>query len=273
MDTTAQPSARNEEPAESGLAGFFHFRERGTNLGTEARAGLTTFMVMAYIIFLNGEHPRPPARDGDPTLDLAVAAGTALVAGIMTIAMGVVANYPFALAAGLGINAIVAFSLTGQGLSTRPARWASSSSRASSITVARPRRPPGSDHERRAARAEAGDRRRHRPVHPVHRLRQRRADRRRAPSGDAGRDAVLVPDRRAGQFVFLLGLLITIVLYVLKIRAALIISILRHHGHRPHRRRRDDPDATLVAHAELRDARPVRPRPGLQPSSAASRRS
>ena len=54
MDTTAQPSARNEEPAESGLAGFFHFRERGTDFGTEVRAGLTTFMVMAYILFLNG---------------------------------------------------------------------------------------------------------------------------------------------------------------------------------------------------------------------------
>src|SRR6185369_9851932 len=40
-----------------------------------------------------------------------------LIAGIMTIAMGLVANYPFALAAGLGINAIVAFSLTGRGLS------------------------------------------------------------------------------------------------------------------------------------------------------------
>ena len=48
---------------------------------------------------------------------MALAAGTALVAGILTIAMGLVANYPFALAAGLGINAIVAFSLTGQGLS------------------------------------------------------------------------------------------------------------------------------------------------------------
>ena len=42
----------------------------------------------------------------------------------MTIAMGLVANYPFALAAGLGINAIVAFSLTAQGPRSLPARWA-----------------------------------------------------------------------------------------------------------------------------------------------------
>ena len=46
---------------------------------------------------------------------MAVAAGTALIAGIMTIAMGVIGNYPFALAAGLGINAIVAFTPDGEG--------------------------------------------------------------------------------------------------------------------------------------------------------------
>jgi len=99
------------------LDDFFKFAERGTTLGTEARAGLTTFMVMAYIIFLNGNIIAKPLGL-DP---VAVAAGTALIAGIMTIAMGLVANYPFALAAGLGINAIVAFSLTGQGLDAKGA--------------------------------------------------------------------------------------------------------------------------------------------------------
>jgi len=72
---------------------------------------------MAYIIFLNGNIIAKPLGL-DP---VAVAAGTALIAGIMTIAMGVVANYPFALAAGLGINAIVAFSLTAQGLDAKGA--------------------------------------------------------------------------------------------------------------------------------------------------------
>jgi AGZA family xanthine/uracil permease-like MFS transporter len=74
-------------------------------------------MVMAYILFLNGNIIAGPLGL-DP---VAVSAGTALVAGIMTIAMGVVANYPFALAAGLGINAIVAFSLTAKGLDAKGA--------------------------------------------------------------------------------------------------------------------------------------------------------
>ena len=97
------------------IASYFKFGERGTTLGTEARGGLTTFMVMAYIIFLNGNIIAEPLGL-DP---VAVAAGTALIAGIMTIAMGLVGNYPFALAAGLGINAIVAFSLTAKGLDAR----------------------------------------------------------------------------------------------------------------------------------------------------------
>lgn len=100
------------------IARYFKFSERGTDLATEARAGLTTFMVMVYIVFLNagilGDGFKLAADD---PMRVALSAGTALIAGIMTIAMGVYANYPFALAAGLGINAIVAFSLTGRGLS------------------------------------------------------------------------------------------------------------------------------------------------------------
>ena len=109
------------DESESGIARYFRFRERGTTLGTELRAGLTTFMVMAYILFLNGSILTggfAATNQADPRWDAAtVAAGTALVAGVMTIAMGLVSNYPFALAAGLGINAIVAYSLTGRGLS------------------------------------------------------------------------------------------------------------------------------------------------------------
>jgi adenine/guanine/hypoxanthine permease len=113
-ETTSAPPATGSE---GGLAGFFRFAERGTDAITEARAGLTTFMVMAYIIFLNGNIIAKPLGL-DP---VAVAAGTALIAGIMTIAMGLVGNYPFALAAGLGINAIVAFSLTAKGLDAKGA--------------------------------------------------------------------------------------------------------------------------------------------------------
>jgi AGZA family xanthine/uracil permease-like MFS transporter len=89
------------------IARYFKFAERGTNIITESRAGLTTFMVMCYIIFLNGAIIAKPLGL-DP---IAVAAGTCLCAGVLTIAMGLVSNYPFALAAGLGINAIVAYHL------------------------------------------------------------------------------------------------------------------------------------------------------------------
>ena len=91
----------------------------GESLGIEARAGLTTFLVMAYIIFLNGNIIAGPLKL-DP---VAVAAGTALIAGVMTIAMGVVGNYPFALAAGLGINVNWVFLITfgvGSGLAAGP---------------------------------------------------------------------------------------------------------------------------------------------------------
>jgi adenine/guanine/hypoxanthine permease len=97
------------------IADYFKFAERGTNMATEVRGGLTTFMVMVYIIFVNAGILG--AGFGlDPAGIAAVSAATALIAGIMTIAMGVVGNYPFALAAGLGINAVVAFGLTARGL-------------------------------------------------------------------------------------------------------------------------------------------------------------
>ncbi len=97
------------------IADYFKFAERGTNMATEIRGGLTTFMVMVYIVFVNSSILS--AGFGlDAAGATAVSAATALIAGIMTIAMGVVANYPFALAAGLGINAIVAFGLTARGL-------------------------------------------------------------------------------------------------------------------------------------------------------------
>jgi AGZA family xanthine/uracil permease-like MFS transporter len=112
------PVSASPRAAGSGsIAEYFKFAERGTDFVTEARAGLTTFMVMAYIIFLNPFILTAGFKDADPAFTaVALSAGTALVAGIMTIAMGVVGNYPLALAAGLGINGIVAFSLTSRGL-------------------------------------------------------------------------------------------------------------------------------------------------------------
>ena len=101
-------------PATSGrLDSYFKLTERGTSVGTEVRAGIATFLVMAYIIFLN------PAILGEAGYDPAgVAAATALAAGVLSIAMGLIANYPLAMAAGLGINGAVAFGLVlGSGLS------------------------------------------------------------------------------------------------------------------------------------------------------------
>ncbi len=89
-----------------GIASYFKFAERGTNLATEAKAGLTTFMVMAYILLVN---PSILAAAGISVP--AAAAATALIAGVLTLAMGIIANAPIALAAGLGINGAVAFGL------------------------------------------------------------------------------------------------------------------------------------------------------------------
>jgi len=124
--SAAQESVERR-PAPGGgnfIAEYFRFAERGTTLATETKAGLTTFMVMSYILFLN---PNILSNMFLPEGDAAVAAfkapasaATALVAGVMSIAMGVIANVPIALAAGLGINALVAFSLV-LGLGLTPA--------------------------------------------------------------------------------------------------------------------------------------------------------
>ena len=93
----------------SGLDAFFHITERGSSIGQEIRGGLVTFFAMAYILVVNASILSAAAPKGiDPA---SIAAGTALVAGVMTILMGVVANFPMGLAAGMGLNAIVAFTL------------------------------------------------------------------------------------------------------------------------------------------------------------------
>jgi adenine/guanine/hypoxanthine permease len=114
VTATEVPRSDGVQPVESGgIDGYFKLTQRGTTVGREVRAGLATFMVMAYIIFVNANILA--ATGLDPA---AVAAGTALIAGILSILMGVVANYPIALAAGLGINGAVAFGLVlGAGLS------------------------------------------------------------------------------------------------------------------------------------------------------------
>jgi AGZA family xanthine/uracil permease-like MFS transporter len=102
---------------------FFKISQRGSSVGQEVRGGVVTFLTMAYIIVLN-----PIILSGVADADgnylgggsvpgggfETIAACTALVAGLLTILMGVVANFPIALATGLGLNAFVAFSVATQ---------------------------------------------------------------------------------------------------------------------------------------------------------------
>jgi AGZA family xanthine/uracil permease-like MFS transporter len=90
------------------LGGFFKFSERGTNLRTEIIAGLTTFMTMAYIIFVN---PNILGTEGTGLSIPGVFFATCIAAAAASIAMGLFANFPVALASGLGLNAVVAFTL------------------------------------------------------------------------------------------------------------------------------------------------------------------
>ncbi len=94
------------------LARRFRLHERGTNPRTEALGGVATFLTMSYIVFVN---PAILSAAGVP-LD-AVIVCTALAAAVTTAAMALATNLPFALAPGLGINAIVAFDIIlGRGL-------------------------------------------------------------------------------------------------------------------------------------------------------------
>src|SRR5919106_5167281 len=97
-----------------GVEGYFHFRERGTDVRTEVIAGLATWLTMAYILVVNPQilSSVPDANGTSLPFDQLVTV-TALAAGVLALAGGVFANYPFAMAAGLGLNAFVAFTLVG----------------------------------------------------------------------------------------------------------------------------------------------------------------
>jgi len=90
------------------MEGFFKFGERGTDFKTEVLAGVTTFLTMAYIVFVN---PGILSAAGVPFEGAATA--TALGAALMCVAMGMISNRPLALASGMGLNAVVTFSIIG----------------------------------------------------------------------------------------------------------------------------------------------------------------
>ena len=112
------PGTTRTPSAPSALDRYFEITARGSTVAREVRGGVVTFLTMAYIIVLNplilGLVPDSTGAylggGSEPNLP-AVAAGTALVAGVLTILMGSVAKFPLALAAGLGLNAFVAFSI------------------------------------------------------------------------------------------------------------------------------------------------------------------
>ncbi len=110
----AVDGGRSNAVASGGLDGLFHFTKWGTTLRRDMLAGLTTFIVMSYIIFVN---PSILGLGGKGLPFAAALTSTCLVAGVMTILMGAFTNRAYAIAPGMGLNAVVAFSLVlGQGL-------------------------------------------------------------------------------------------------------------------------------------------------------------
>lgn len=97
---------------QTAIARHFKFEEYGTNLRTEILAGITTFVTMGYILVVNPmilSNAIFLQNQGDLFAQLAVASG--LAAGIATLCMAFLANYPFGLAPGMGTNAYFAFSV------------------------------------------------------------------------------------------------------------------------------------------------------------------
>ena len=103
------------------LERYFRFAQHGTTLGRDTMAGVTTFIVMSYIIFVNPQILSFAGIEGLSELgspSTRCSPRPCLVAGAMTILMGLYTNKAYAIAPGLGLNAVVAFSLVaGEGLS------------------------------------------------------------------------------------------------------------------------------------------------------------
>ena len=85
---------------------YFRFDELGTNFRTESVAGLTTFLAMAYILFVNPSILSATGMDAG-----SVFTATALAAAVGTLIMGIYAKFPIATAPGMGLNAFFAFTL------------------------------------------------------------------------------------------------------------------------------------------------------------------
>ncbi len=121
------------------LERHFGFGARRTTLARDTMAGVTTFVVMSYIIFVNPliltGVAHPPL--GAPLAFSAVLTSTCLVAGVMSILMGITTNYAYAIAPGMGLNAVVAYGLVASGKASFPEAMGSSCSRASRWSCSR----------------------------------------------------------------------------------------------------------------------------------------
>lgn len=97
---------------------FFKLKERNTNVKTEILAGITTFMAMAYILAVNpnilsAALPKGTSLETIKAFSLSIFTATALSSAVATILMGVIGNFPFALSAGMGLNAYFAYTVCG----------------------------------------------------------------------------------------------------------------------------------------------------------------
>lgn len=112
-DSSPDPSGQPEPTGWQGaIARFFKFQDYRTTIRTEVIAGITTFMTMAYILVVNPGILSDAIflqKSGDLFNELVIA--TAISSAIATLVMGLLANYPFALAPGLGLNAFFAYSV------------------------------------------------------------------------------------------------------------------------------------------------------------------
>jgi AGZA family xanthine/uracil permease-like MFS transporter len=106
MAEIAEPARTDAAGGRSFLERHFALTRHGTNIQTEFVAGLTTFLTMVYIVFVN------PAILGNAGMDKgAVFAATCIAAAVSTLVMAFYANYPIALAPGMGLNAFFAFTV------------------------------------------------------------------------------------------------------------------------------------------------------------------
>ena len=173
----------DDKPQRASSAGlldnYFGLTKNGTDIRTESIAGLTTFLTMVYIIFVN------PTILGEAGMDKgAVFVATCIAAAVSTLVMGLYANYPIALAPGMGLNAFFAFTV----VLTYKYTWQQALAAVfcsgviflliSVVPVAR------IHHQCHSAKPEIRDRRRRRTV-PRHHRAGGIQDRRRS-SGDAG---------------------------------------------------------------------------------------